>query len=261
MIHRFDPWEYQYIRHHSERHEYAFNDYDAYERYREFRWVYDKYRLHRMFNSRPSSIELVPADSVLKPRFNLDGLAAGLSFPSEGEGVPCGFVAQPRLSGVYRNTDFLCTQPVAVYRARMSSPGEFYLFWRESGGYVEPRATALAQALYRGGYRGYLNVETMGGEILEAHLRPSLQFWDNPRFSMVFRRLGDAAPTIDPSWEGSLPSNPDVSSTQLCWYDGHPLSYSDPGKHRFRYLVVNGSDLRSCYEYGLMISSMIRWDV
>lgn len=250
----FDPWEYQYIRHKPERHEFAFNDVDAYERYPEFRWIYDKYRLHKAFNEVESSIDQVHGCSVIKPRFNLHGLAEGLSMAVDG-GVPPGFVAQPRLDGVYRSTDFFCEQPMVVYRARMWCPGEFYLFWRDQT--IEPKAQHIADSLHRAGYRGYLNVETIGGQVIEAHLRPSLQFWDRPRFSMVFRRTGDAMLSIRSSWERDLPTNPDISSVQLAWYEHKPLSVSDPNKHRYRYLVVNGEDLRSCYDYGLMISSMI----
>lgn len=262
---RCDPWEAAHA--HAFRPGYALDDYQAFEQYPKFRWVYDRYALHRKYNAVPSYVDNIPlsplslqAEWVLKPRINLNGLAKGVQDYTGGP-IPPGFIAQAKVRGIYMSADYFCrgdgsVEPPTCYRARGMESQEPYLFYRIKRPFSIPHD--LASDLSEAGYQGYLNVETIGGSIIEAHLRPSMQFWDRPKYSIVFRRTKDALPELDPYFDVKL-NLPGVKSIQRCWEPGKPLSETDPDKLRYRYLVVNCDDFKEGYYFGQIYSSAIRW--
>lgn len=262
MTVRLDPWEYEAA---LQRYGPAFplEDYTAFERYARHRWVYDKYDLHRRLNKLPSYLSNPPQDGqyVLKPRINLDGLATGVRMLGKGEEVPPGFVAQSYLTGVYLSSDYFISRmrvdTLDTYRARRGELGEFKVFYRSRAS--ADVANILALKLWQQGYEGYLNVETIGENILEAHLRPALQFWDQPKYSLVFRKSVNATAYLDEEYEPPITLH-GISSVQRCWLPEKPLSFTDPRENNFRYLVVNTNNLREGIYYGNMISSRIRWE-
>ena len=241
------------------------DDYTAFERNRQFRWVYDKYQLHERMNDAASFIEEIPYFNytstafITKPRISLNGLARRVKEATTQE-VPPGYVAQEYLQGIYRSTDYLVTEQTSQllysYRARAGHLGEFNLFWRDNR---EPLISQnLAYLLWAEGYRGYLNIETIGEDILEAHLRPALQFWDRPKYSIIFRKKTDAVPELDPDFEPAL-NIESVKSVQRCWKPGCSLSDTDPRDSNFRFLVVNADNLRDGYYFGNIYASQITW--
>lgn len=259
---RTDQWEYipaiaSYNRQH------ALDDYTAFERYEKFRWVYDKLSLHQKFNRRPSFKERIPeafiGEYILKPRISLNGLGRKVR-PAQGLTVPPGFIAQPRLSGVYRSMDFLISDQepelLYTYRARTTGLGEFYIFWKSAC--TTSVAWQLARHLQSRGYRGYLNTETIGNQLLEAHLRPALQFHDRPKYSIVFRKAEDGVAVLNPDWEPPLTLE-SILSVQKAWDHNTPLSRTDPNEKNLRFLVVNANNLRDGYYYGNIYASQIVW--
>lgn len=261
---RVDKWEYLPALSGFDK-KYPLDDYTAFEQNKQFRWVYDKYQLHTRVNDAASFIEEIPdfyyesAAFVLKPRISLNGLARNVK-EATWQDIPPGYVAQEYLRGIYKSTDYLITDDTAqllyAYRARAGNLGEFNLFYMNNSDPIP--AQKLAYILYREGYRGYLNVETIGDDILEAHLRPALQFWDRPKYSIVFRKKTNAIPYLDPEFEPALNID-SIKSIQRCWKPGCPLSDTDPRQENYRFLVVNCDNLRDGYYYGNIYASQIKW--
>lgn len=227
-LEKLDPWEWEIVHkyHVKEPH----NDYDAYIRFPRHRWVYDKRALLRTLQSgnNAGQAERPIGDYIIKPRINLSGLGKGVQVVKSADRVPFGFVSQPFSRGPHLSIDYRPTGEQTVYRGRKFQ-GRFFLWHKVRRQVVVP--FKLAEIAMQENIT--INMEVIGNEIIEAHLRPSLQFYSKPRFSLVVR---------------------DVPFQGLLWkpesiHDAFVLCDDDDG----RTLIVNGDNLRECYEYAVIM--------
>jgi len=266
-----DEWEYQYIKDFPEEDlaRIAWTDEEAWERYPSLRWVYDKQKLAERYGTLS-----VASPFVVKPRINLKGMGRGVSVI---RGIKK--VAQEYLEGDHDTTDLAVFSGQVVgcttFLARKDYNGSFRLFECIPRSRVYPPARQLVRDIAPELGYGIVNVETISGKIIEAHLRPSTQFfdidggliggmlgWDGDHkpiktYSRVFRREKDARCDMKDALE---PTPLGVKSIQFCFESGHRLSEYTQDPHSFRYLVINGTDLEVIEEYGKTITSLIRFE-
>lgn len=184
-----ERWEQPLLAGLKDAHLCAWSDEEAWERYPELRWVYDKQQLYQKAGETFATAANWPMEGlwVGKPAVNLDGMGAGaklidakLQPPMDEVGVLQPYYDEPHLS-----TDMVFVGGHLLGQWTMqggttSRPGEFTL-WKSVD--LEPGINPCidwARKLLPDNYTGAANVETRGpeGHLLELHLRPSLQFWD-----------------------------------------------------------------------------------
>lgn len=273
-----DSWELQYVRGLKDNDVMAWADPQAKLMYPKHSWVYDKLLLSSYTGVETWNLEDGLPDKypvIVKPRENLFGLSKNCYIAHSEDEVEdfVGYIAQEILTGMQLSTD-LCIVDGNVaanygFTTHKNSYGEIKLF--TSTPFPQHSFDGLEEILK--GYTGIANVETVGGKIIEVHLRPSLQFYDicggfieqMPEFitkgvlpkvsyertySRVFRTRHDGYVS-----KAHIPSQkpPGVRSIQLCWTDGYKLSESDPGLIRHRYMVINGTDLTEIEKFGRMV--------
>lgn len=279
MPKNIDPWEYQYIKNHPKKNRIVWDDVNAYKLYKELRWVYDKCIVNNKFNKHKAvklETELPKKYPVLvKPITNLYGLSIGAykaNSKSEIKDVQ-GMVAQPFYEGNHISTDYVVFNGMILdwfsFIGHKDKNGSFYL-WESSDEYNPMAHKAISDI----NFTGIMNVESIGNNIIEIHLRPSLQFFDicgglienyldheqNPNilnynpsryektYSMVWRQDFDCQYEIPDV--GNLPNG--VRSVQWCFYEGEKLSYSEQDEFSYRVFVINGNNLKNIIKYGNM---------
>jgi hypothetical protein len=222
----------------------------------------------------------------VKPKYNLWGMGESAYKCSHPDKLPedkTGFIAQEYFKGGHISTDFVIFDNVVVdhfsFTGHKDSKGSFNL-WESTRRYAD-EAYLLAEIVSHYGIgHAILNVETINGKVIEAHLRPSTQFFDIsgrltnqalacflkdreyiPRareyektYSQVYRMEQDAI--VYQKYEvTSMPVG--VRSVQKCWVPGLPLSACAQDMTSFRYLVINGNDLKAIDSFALqMIESL-----
>ncbi len=288
-IMELDHFELQYFLYSHGTDLIAWTDSEAIERYKEFAWVYDKHILGTVTGTptelvTPELIEKSKSDLFIKPRINLAGMGRRARAYSPGDTVILPtepMVAQPVLVGRHLTTDYVVGEGEVLgfftFEALKDPRGSFLLF--ESKGVVDAKATDLARKLSNSGYKGIVNVESIGGKVIEAHLRPSNQFADicgglihnalrymrregwrgvkpEKTYSRVYRRPMTGTPYIeetpDRPWKG-------VSSVQFTWYPDQDMKELTQDEFSFRYLVINGTDLASIEAYGDYLNAQIKF--
>lgn len=177
----------------------AWSDEEAWERYPEQRWVYEKDRLYSFlgqeFTTDASAVSSLDWDQVVrKPRINLRGMGEGAHsydmYAQPGGGDTCskGVLYQPYYGLPHLSTDVVVRRGRVIdywtFRAtpvEPEVPGVFDLW--TSVATECPALPAIQRLLQREEFRqwtGVLNVETRSwnDRVLEIHLRPSVQFFD-----------------------------------------------------------------------------------
>lgn len=231
---RLDLWEQDLV------HKYNIpaptNDFDAYNKYPKQRWVYDKYKMSRYFNADlyVSYCE-IPHDKkcVVRPRFNLQGLGRNAKVGNSRDKVPFGFFAQEFIKGRHLSIDFLNGQIVAYVGRKLKNSFDFYL-WRRV-----PVSTDLLHQVHDIAKIldvPIFNIEMIGIHIIEIHLRPSIQFWSQPMFSLVMHK--------------------DYQCRVLDWKpkEIHDVMTNDKPEDT-RKLIINSDNLRVAYQYACLCFS------
>lgn len=288
-----DDWEAQYIEKNPYKSLIAWTDEEAYIRYNYSitSLIYNKYNLIKLLTDQPvwdlnnETPNRFPV--IIKPKVNLLGMGIGAYKAESKEDVKKyeDNIAQPFYKGRHITTDFIIwnsrVSDWASFIGHKDSRGSFTLF--ESVNKVDESALNLVTRLAPILRYGVVNIETISGKVIEAHLRPSTQFHDidgglvstylkkraekrnnplygNPNgfvksYSRVYRRLTDGQPYIN-----NIPELPDgVSSIQLCWNSGGKLSDQTQDEHSFRVMVINGYDLKSIDIFGQKLYNKIKY--
>lgn len=278
MLSQLDPWEANFIRNLKNRELLAWSDFESWHRYPKHSWVYDKQALASFTGVPTYDLETEIPDSIhypyiIKPRTNFTGLSKDAYVASSEDEIEDwkGMIAQKYIEGHQGTSDVVLLNGAVVdsfsFTTHKNYYGEIKLF--ESNPFIPLQVVNKLRDLFSG-YTGVVNVEYINSDIIEIHLRPSLQFYDIcgglieqlPRFmetskwekvkfsktySRVYRTRHDGKPEVK-----SLPNEygEGVTSVQLCWEDNKLLSETDPSLGRNRYMVINGTNLQKIEEFG-----------
>jgi hypothetical protein len=269
------------------------DDADAWLWNPEHRWVYDRLAIAQMqeITSAPHGVMPTAFPVFSKPIVNLQGMGVGIRFLKSREQYERRLVAghfwMEVLFGVHVSSDVAVQQGRAVWwrHAIGTSGADVGTFsrWSISAGsnaVIESRwGRWIAEHL--NGYTGMVNLETIGGRLIETHLRLSAQWpdlygpgwveavvqlyasgeWHYPK---ELRREGYSVPLFLPhantyrhpslSFLDMLRNHPDISSIQLTFHEGSEQHLNPMPPGGFRAAVVN------CYnvEAGVAARDMLR---
>ena len=272
MLHLIDPWERKYIKNLKDKELVTWDDFYAWQFLPKHSWVYDKYLLSKYTGVLTFDLETeIPHSSdfplIIKPRTNFEGLSKNAyiaSSPDEIEHIQ-GMIAQKYLTGHQGTADVVMKDGVMIDKFAFTTHKNHYdeikLF--SSNPFFPLKVRQKLEMILRD-YTGVCNVEYIEDQIIEIHLRPSLQFYDicggfiealpafyktgkwKPikyvkTFSRVYRTLQNGYPEVL-QMPNKLPDN--VTSIKLCWKDGKKVAETDASLGGNRYRGINGKNKR-----------------
>ena len=280
-----DPWRFQYFEHVPCPEHVAIptDDPDCWQLYPQHRWVYDKLKVAETqgLHAGPHGVRPDRFPVFSKPIVNLRGMGIGsrviMSAAEMEHHYQPGHMWMPLLEGDHVSTD------CAVRDGRM-------VWCRQATGVASDRGTfrhwtihargsgALAAALenwiarHMQGYSGMMNFETIGGTIIEAHLRFADQWcdlygagwvealvrlyaeirWDfadedrRDGFSVpLFARHGHGYTHPPAALQAEVRAMPQVKSLQITFHEDKPSEDHAMPPGGFRLAVINATDLRA----------------
>ena len=245
------------------------------------RWVFDKLQvaLSQGLNAAPHGLEPKSYPVFSKPIFNFGGMGVGsrvlASRADYRTHCTPGHMWMPLLEGAHISTDAaIADGRIAWIRHATGLPTRdgMFDFWT-----VHAAADAMLEASLStwtdrnlSGYTGLLNVETIGGRIIEAHLRfadqwPDLygtgwvdalvglyrdrqwRFEDNGRrdgYSLaLFCPHGRRYRTPPAAMVEAVVATPGISSVQITFHESQPPEAHSMPPGGFRVALVNATDL------------------
>jgi len=280
-FHEADPWRLQYFSHVKTAANITTEDSDAWQWYPAHRWVYDKLRvaLSQGLDAGPHGTAPPAFPVFSKPITNLKGMGAGSRVlrsqqDYDAHHVP-GHFWMTLLEGRHVSSDLAVVDGVPRWWRHVTGKpaGEgtfdYWTIHAEPDAEIEQRCGAWVRK-HLADYTGMLNVETIGGTIIEVHLRFADQWpdlygsgwieavvglyesgtWD---FADADRRGGYSAVLFGPNGiryrhprrqvVDEVRTIPGVTSVQITFHeDWAPERHSMP-PGGFRLAVVNGFDL------------------
>lgn len=273
-----DPWEEIYIDTHPHRDLIVWDDFTAVDKYFNDAWFYDKHSVHNKYNKQRSfdlEKEIPNAWPVMvKPRTNLIGLGKGAykAWVANSLKKRKGMIAQPFYKGTQYSID------VCKYKGKIVDSFGF-ITNKDSKGVITHFSSThhvpdIVQKIVNDCSIDtiIMNIETIDENVIEVHLRPSLQFYDicdnmisgflhqyarnvpvkdyqpsgyEKTYSVVCRVSQD----LQPRWKefDKLPHY--IRSIQLCYEKGDWLSEWDQDETTYRVFVINGTDLEKIEKY------------
>jgi hypothetical protein len=257
------------------------DDPDCWVLYPEHRWIYDKLKIAESQGLACGPHGVAPESFPVfsKPIVNLKGMGVGsraLASPADYEhGYHPGHMWMPLLTGDHVSTDCaVVAGQVAWSRHATGVPwhGGMFKHWTI---HANPRPGLDAYlgnwvARYMGGYTGMVNFETIGGTIIEAHLRFADQwcdlygagwvealvalyrdkvwaFNDNRRvdgYSVpLFARHGNSFRHPPDGIRQQVLAMPGIMSLQVTFHEAKSLEDHPMPPGGFRLAIVNGTDL------------------
>ena len=278
-----DPWRWQYFAHQPVPASLIIpiDDASAWELYPRHRWIYNKLRICETqgLPTGPHGTEPPAYPIFSKPIYNLRGMGTGGRVIRSARGYEAslmpGHMWTPLFTGAHVSTD------VALARGKPK-------WWRHTTGKAGPHGTfdywtvhaARRPTLERrlgawirrslAGFTGIINIETIGGRIIEVHLRMAEQWLDlnGPgwlaavvdlyrngtwRFTDRDRRIGYSVVLfgehgrrweIDPARVDALRGRPGVSSIQITFDAAKPPADHAMPPGGFRLAIVNCTSLK-----------------
>ncbi|NNM61522.1 MAG: hypothetical protein HKM03_05080 [Steroidobacteraceae bacterium] len=190
-IHERDPWRLQYFEHvpcPADVH-VPTDDIDAYCWYPRHRWIYNKLRIAESqgIECAPHGVEPSRYPVFSKPIVNLKGMGVGSrALRDRDEYLQCeqpGFLWMSLLEGEHISSDLAVVEG-AVHWSRhtrgLAAPGGTFDYWIVEAGRRPELEDAFARWVGASlpDYTGMLNIESIGGRIIEAHLRFADQWPD-----------------------------------------------------------------------------------
>lgn len=279
-----DPWRFQYFEdlYCPADVNIPTDDIDSFEWFPRYRWVYDKLKVAQSQGLPCGMAGEVPKSFPVfaKPNINLKGMGLGsgvVTTRAAFDLLPAGHMWMPVFSGEHISTDCAIVDGAVLWvRHSLGFPwhdGMFTHWVIETGQRVELESfLSLWVAAHMAGYTGMMNFETIGGHMIEAHLRFADQWCDlygRPWFDALVRlyaekrwalngpqpREGYSIPLF--MRHGVVPSHPPkalqfhiralpgVSSLQITYHESksgkaHPMP---PGG--FRLALVNCTDFEA----------------
>jgi len=263
-----DHWEYEIIKTIPDAERVIWSDQEAYHEFPLHRWVYDKLGIAKAFSGlktwdlRTATPSHFPV--IVRPRVNLLGMGHKTFIASDCHDMrrirDC--FAQEIAMGDHCSSDFIVVNGKVVdsftFSATKDEQGSFTLF--SSTRQHSTIARKFVDTIGLGS--GVVNVETIGFCIIEAHLRPSLQFynidgglvkqlpqlvktgkWEKIPFEKTYSLIMRASEDAMPRCESLPPAPPEIRSVELTWEPGCPLSMSINDENSYRYAIINGTHL------------------
>jgi hypothetical protein len=258
------------------------DDSDSWLLYPEERWIYNKLLICETqgLPHAPHGIAPERYPVFSKPVYNLRGMGTGGQiFRSAADyeaGQQPGHFWMPLFEGEHVSTDYAVIRGEPVWWRHVvghSLPGGVFDYWRVL---AEPRPALEAYCgewLRRNlpGYTGMVNLETLGGGIIEGHLRfadqwPDLygpgwvrhvvtlyterrwDFHEPPRegYSVVlFAAHGHRPRPVRPEVVAAVRASPDVSSVQITFHADRPPDWHAMPPGGFRLAIVNAWTLEA----------------
>jgi len=278
-----DPWRLQYFEHVACPDDVAIptDDPDCWQLYPTRRWVYDKLRIAETqgLACGPHGV-MPPCYPVFsKPMINLRGMGIGSRvIASAGEmehGYHPGHMWMPLLNGAHVSTD--CAVEDGTVRWSRHATGVpwddgMFRYWTVHAAPLPELESNLIEwvARHMAGYTGMMNFETIGGTIIEVHLRFADQWCDlyGPGWVEALVRLyaggrwdfedrarcdGYSVPLFaaggqcfrhpPAALQAEVRAMPGVTSLQVTFHEGkRPEDHAMP-PGGFRLAVINATDL------------------
>jgi hypothetical protein len=260
------------------------DDNDAWTWFPEHRWVYDKLRVAESlgYECGPHGIEPPAFPVFSKPVFNLRGMGTGSRIMRTLRDYKShqrpGHIWMPLFEGEHVSTDFAVVdgEPRWWRHAIGTSIGDgmfdCWVVLAELRSELAGRCSDWLRAHMRG-YTGMVNIETIGGQIIEVHLRFADQWPDIyggrpwveslvalyrdgtwsfddsgrrdgysvPLFGMHGSQYGHPAPDL----LDEVRAMPGVSSVQITFHEGRPAGWHAMPPGGFRLAIVNAGNLET----------------
>lgn len=279
-----DPWRDQYFEgvRCPEDVTIPTDDVLAYRLYPEHRWVYDKLKICETqgIEHAPHGIEPDAYPVFSKPIYNLRGMGTGGRLVASARDFERiqepGHLWMRVLEGEHVSSDVAVVDGRAAWWRHvlgLEMGGGTFNYWIVSGD-ARPDLEAYGGDWIRShlpGYTGAMNLETIGGRIIEAHLRFADQWpdlygegwldalvrlyaegrWDYPDdgrrtgYSVVLFGRHRVRYRPDPDVVESVRRRPAISSVQITFHPGKPLRSHAMPPGGFRLAVVNCWDLEA----------------
>jgi hypothetical protein len=280
-IHEADPWRLQYFLHVKTSVNITTEDTDAWQWYPAHRWVYDKLAvaLSQKLDAGPHGTQPPRFPVFSKPITNLKGMGVGsrvLNSQADYERhYAPGHFWMTLLHGRHVSSDLAVVDGIPQWWRHVTGKpaGEgtfdYWAVHAEPDVDIEGRCGAWVRA-HLAGYTGMLNIETIGGTIIEAHLRFADQWpdlygagwieavvrlyengaWD---FADTDRRSGYSVVLFGPNGPhyrhpppqllDEIKRTSGVTSVQITFHEDLPAERHSMPPGGFRLAVVNGFDL------------------
>lgn len=185
-----DDWDINQIKHIEDYKKICWDDVSVCQKYPQFKWVYDKYKICNHFGTKTYSNTDFKGENypyILKPRFNLLGMGKNsfLSFSTTDTKQKLhklhlnkhNMIAQEYLCGLHISTDLLVKSGEILQKVSfIGHSNEYGLFdyWQSTINHPSI-VDDISKTI---GWTGGMNVETIGNKVIEVHLRPAIQFAD-----------------------------------------------------------------------------------
>jgi hypothetical protein len=268
----------------------------AYQLFPEHRWIYNKLLICETQGLDNAPHDIMPRQFPVfsKPIYNLRGMGHGgkiIESPEQFKAeLQPGHMWMPLLTGDHVSTDAAVVDGNPVWWRHTIGKGlgqgmfDYWLILREGRAEIERYCGDWLRRHFKG-YTGCVNFETIGGKIIEAHLRfadqwPDLygsgwieavvdlyasgrwQFRDNARrtgYSIVlfgahgphYKKPDDRAVNEFLSWRG-------VSRIQLTFHDDKPPEMHSMPPGGFRLAIINCWDPEAGFEIRERLALMFR---
>jgi hypothetical protein len=280
-----DPWRLQYFAHVKTAANIPTEDCDAWLWYPAQRWVYDKLAvaLSQHLEAAPHGVAPPRFPVFSKPIVNLKGMGVGSrvlhSAADYERHYRPGHFWMPLLEGRHVSSDVavVAGEPRWWRHVTGKPAGEgtfdYWIVHAEPNAEIEERCGTWI-ATHLGGYTGMVNLETIGGTIIEVHLRfadqwPDLygpgwvealvglyergdwDFWDDEPgegySAVLFGPNGRVYRHPPAALVDEVKRTPGVTSVQITFHeDRAPEQHAMP-PGGFRLAIVNGFDLRAAF--------------
>lgn len=283
-----DPWRMQYFDGVDCPDEVMIptDDGDAYQLYPTYRWIYNKLLICETQSLEHAPHGITPARFPVfsKPVYNLRGMGTGSKVLEnlesyEREQAP-GHMWMPLLSGEHVSTDVAVVdgEPTwwrhTIGKALEGGMFDYWTVLAESRPSIEDYCGAWLRRNLKG-YSGMVNFETIGGMIIECHLRFADQWldlygsgwvesvvelythrhwnYDDARrrtgYSVVlFGGHGLRYRKVDRAALAELLQRPEISSIQITFHEDKPPKAHAMPPGGFRLAIVNCWDLEAGFE-------------
>jgi hypothetical protein len=280
-----DPWRFQYFEHVPcpDHVMIPTDDPDCWLLYPGHRWIYDKLRIAETqgLAAGPHGVRPDGFPVFSKPMVNLRGMGVGSRVMQSAAELEHyhqpGHMWMALLTGDHVSTDCAIAGGRILWSrhatGRPWSEGMFR-FWTIHAGQMPELETRLSAwvAQHMQGYAGMMNFETMGGIIIEAHLRFADQWcdlygagwvealvglyatgqWDfadldrRDGYSVpLFARHGHACCHPPADLQAELRALPHVTSLQITFHEARPPEDHAMPPGGFRLAVINATDLQA----------------
>lgn len=278
-----DPWRVQYFDHVPcpEHVEIPTDDPDCWLLHPRHRWIYDKLRVAETQGLAAGPHGVMPASFPVfsKPVTNLKGMGLGSrtvrSAAEMEHHYQPGHMWMPLLSGDHVSTD-CAVEAGRIAWARHATGTAWddgmFRYWRVHAAGLPELEHRLARWVeaHMADYTGMLNFETIGGTIIEAHLRFADQWCDlygagwvealvrlyaegrwvfddagrHDGFSMpLFARHGGGFRHPPPALQAEVRAMPGVRSLQITFHEAKPPEDHAMPPGGFRLAVINATSL------------------